>query len=67
MTSLIGFGYKFRKTGMALTFNKAKDNYEANKEVFKRLSRYSKCNKLDYTPGNVIPIWERRLLEVMNS
>lgn len=66
-STLICFTSRFRFKGMVTPLKNVAEDFSPNGEVFKKLRRYSKANKMDYLPEYICPVWARRVLEVIRN
>lgn len=63
--NLINIGFKFRNSGTMLVPRENATDVQISSNVFKKLDKWLKWNKLEFTPHYVCPIWEKRVLEVI--
>jgi hypothetical protein len=65
--NLLSIGFKFRNKGSMIVPKDNATEVEIVNNVFRKLDKWLKWNKLDFSPRFICPTYERRVLEVIYS
>jgi len=64
--NLISIGYKFRNKGATIVPKEGLEDVDKCMFIFSKLDKWLKLNKMNFTPSQICPLYEHRLLEVLN-
>jgi len=62
--NLINIGFKFRNSGATYVPKDNMSEVKINREIFDKMDRWLKLNKMNFLPEFICPMWAKRVSEV---